>query len=73
MAHDINGTEIAPGDLVMIPCRVVSVQETEDGKYCNVNVETVHPMPPYEKGQVIVLNTQQTVLFGRQTFAASKG
>ena len=73
MPHDFNNTEVAVGDLVMIPCRVTDVFVTEDGKYCNLNVQTVHPMPPYETGSAITLNTRQVVMFGKGTFATADG
>lgn len=58
MPHCSRGREIKVGDRVMIECIVESVQEGEE--YCNVNLRTVRPMPPYTDGTVIVLNTRQT-------------
>lgn len=68
MSHDVNGTAVGVGDLVMIPAKVVSIVATEDGKYCNLTVETVHPMPPYVTGTTVILNTRQVVLLGKGTF-----
>ena len=58
MPHCNKGHELKPGDRVMIECVVESVEPGDE--YCNVNVRTVRPMPPYTNGQVIVLNTKQT-------------
>lgn len=73
MPHDFNGTELTVGDVVFIPVKVTAVYATEDGKYCNLNVQTVHPMPPYETGTSITLNTKQVVLLGKGTFASADG
>ena len=62
MAHDINGTPLKKGDRVLVECIVDSVYATDEGKYCNLNVTTVLPMPPYETGTSITLNTRQCVL-----------
>lgn len=65
MPHDINNTEILPGDHVLVECVVESVYQTDDGKYCNLNVKTTLPMPPYETGTSVTLNTRQVVLLSR--------
>lgn len=58
MPHCNRGRELKVGDRVMIECIVESVQPGEG--YCNVTVRTVRPMPPYETGTAITLNTRQT-------------
>lgn len=58
MPHCNKGRELKVGDRVMVECVVESVQA--DVNYCNVTVRTVRPMPPYESGTTIVLNTRQT-------------
>ncbi len=65
MPHDINGSEIKAGDIVMVPCVVESVYQTDDGLHCNCNVKTQLPMPPYEGGTAIVLNAKQVILSRR--------
>lgn len=57
MPHCRNNQLLKPGDRVMVECVVESVQEQTE--YCNVTVRTVHPMPPYETGTSITLNTKQ--------------
>lgn len=59
MPHCALGRELHVGDRVVIECVVESVQTGED--YCNVTVRTVRPMPPYDTGTTITLNTRQTV------------
>lgn len=59
MPHDANGQLLEVGDLVNVPCKVKSVQAGDE--YCNVSLETVHPMPPYTEPNTITLNTQQVV------------
>jgi hypothetical protein len=58
MPHCNRGRELKVGDRVMIECIVESLQAGED--YCNVTVRTVRPMPPYETGTTVTLNTRQT-------------
>ncbi len=60
MPHDKNGNPLKAGDVVLIRARVKQVMAGEE--YCNVDVETVEPMPPYEGGTTIVLNTKQVEL-----------
>lgn len=64
MPHDIKNKKLSPGDRVMIECVVDSVQETET--CCNCTLHTVRPMPPYETGTTIVLNTKQTEKIGEE-------
>jgi hypothetical protein len=73
MPHDFNDTEVNVGDLVFIPAKVTAVYQTEDGKFCNLNLETVHPMPPYETGTTVVLNTKQVVVFSKGLFKSVEG
>jgi hypothetical protein len=62
MPHDLNNREIREGDIVMVPCVVKSVYQTDGDQYCNVNLVTQNPMPPYTEGSAITLNTRQVVL-----------
>jgi len=57
MPHDRNGAELKVGDRVLIEAEVVSI--TMDSLYCNATVRTVCPMPPYQDGTSITLNTKQ--------------
>lgn len=57
--HDKFGRELKAGDKVLIPCVVKETYATEE--YCNVALETIDPMPPYEAKNAIVLNTKQVV------------
>lgn len=63
MPHDREGHEVKPGDRVLVECVVKSVQAGEE--YCNVTLETVSAMPPYETGTSITLNTKQTKLVAK--------
>lgn len=62
MPHCNKGREIKVGDRVIIECIVTDVQTGID--YCNVTVKTVRPMPPYDTGTTITLNTKQTEKVG---------
>lgn len=57
MPHDKNGKVLAAGDEVLIRARVEGVMAGEE--YCNVQVRTLEPMPPYEEGDLLTLNTRQ--------------
>lgn len=59
MPHDQNNEVLKEGDRVVIPCIVKKVYETQDGLYCNVELETEIPMPPYTNPTAITLNTKQ--------------
>jgi len=59
MPHDKRGTELAVGDLVMVPCVIKAIHLTED--YCNVDVETKYGMPPLESSTRLTLNSRQTI------------
>lgn len=59
MPHDKNGNLVEVGNTVMIPCKVKSI--TMDEQFCNLTVETIDPMPPYNDKQTITLNTKQVV------------
>ncbi len=45
MPHDANGELVEAGDEVILRCKVVRVYEVDD--YCNIDLDTVHFMPPY--------------------------
>lgn len=57
MPHDRNGKLLEVGDLVLIEARIETITPAED--YCNLTVKTVLPMPPYDSGTSITLNTRQ--------------
>jgi hypothetical protein len=57
MPHDRKGKPLEPGDRVLIPAVVKSVQASEE--YCNVTMVTEEPMPPYTEGSMLTLNTRQ--------------
>lgn len=59
MPHDIRGTELKVGDIVLVPCRVKAIHLTED--YCNLDLETKHNMPPMQTPTALTLNSRQTV------------
>lgn len=67
MPHDKNGNLIEVGNIVQIVAKVVSVQAKDD--YCNVDVVTIDPMPPYTEGTAIVLNTKQVIKIAQATAA----
>ena len=57
MPHDRSGNQLAVGDLVAVPCRVARVTTGEE--YCNVDLETVHPMFPTQTPSTVTLNARQ--------------
>lgn len=59
MPHDANGLPVKKGDRVNVPCIVTEVQPGDE--YCNVNLETEHPMYPGENKTPIVVNAKQVV------------
>lgn len=63
MPHDINNQEIKVGDLVFVECVVTAVHATDNNEFCNVNLDTVRPMPPYTEPMHLTLNTKQVELF----------
>lgn len=56
MPHSKNGKLVQVGDKVLIRATVKSVSPGDE--YCNCTVEA-DPMPPYEQGYSITLNTKQ--------------
>lgn len=75
--HDRNGHAVKVGDTVWIQATIEAVQAVPD--YCNCTVRLVVPMPPYEKGDVVTLNTKSVQLDptthyeGNVTRAADRG
>ena len=60
MSHDAKGNLLQVGDAAVIPVKVTAISTTEDGLYCNCEVELEYPMPPYkEKQKLSSINTQQ--------------
>ena len=57
MPHDRDGIEVKPGDRVLVECVVKAVHSTAD--YCNVDLETVSPMPPRDTSTMLTMNTRQ--------------
>lgn len=63
MPHTRDGQLVNVGDVLYLPCKVKSVQTGEE--FCNVDVETVYPMPPYDKpSNFSAVNTKQFVSTG---------
>lgn len=60
MPHDKNGKLIKVGNIVLIPCKVKSITMSED--YCNLTVESLYYMPPYEQPTTYTLNAKQVIL-----------
>lgn len=59
--HDLNGTKLSVGDLVLIPAEIISLGESED--YCNIGVETVFGRrPDGEKTIIYSINTGTVIL-----------
>ena len=63
MPHDANGRLLKVGDTVIVECIIENIQMQDE--YCNVNLKTKIPMPPYKEGYSLTLNTKQTMLYGR--------
>lgn len=61
MPHDAKNQELKPGDHVIVPFKVRSVQATED--YCNLELETIATMPPLHrhKSSLAAINTKMVV------------
>lgn len=66
MPHDAKGRELKPGDLVVVPFRVKSVQQTEE--YCNLELETCATMPPEHK-----FKTNLSAINTKMVLRANKG
>jgi hypothetical protein len=59
MPHDRDGHALNVGDLVLVPCRVKAIHQTED--YCNVDLEVRARMPPGHSISTLALNAKQVV------------
>jgi len=61
MPHDMNGTKLEVGDLVLVPCVVTAItaSETAPEEWCNVILQTSRPMFPSEHPTGISLNASQ--------------
>ena len=60
MPHTQDNHIVAVGDVLYLPCRVKNVHAGVE--YCNVDVETVYPMPPYDTPTTFsAINTRQFV------------
>lgn len=57
MPHDMNGTKLEVGDLVLVPCLVTQVMT--GAEYCNVTLQTEKPMFPSQHPTGISLNASQ--------------
>jgi hypothetical protein len=63
MAQDARGSELRPGDVVLVRFRILEVSAREDGG--NVILETAIPMYPSQAKSQISLNGRQVeVLWG---------
>lgn len=58
MPHDKNGKELHIGDLVTIACVIKEISQ-ESTDYCNITLESVEPMYPSNRLNIIALNTKQ--------------
>lgn len=62
--HDVNGTPLKKGDIVLIPAVVEELHEGED--YCNLGVRSVHGRrPDGDKEYISAINTGVVVLHER--------
>lgn len=59
MPHDLSGKLIKVGDRVLVPCIVRDIYSTED--FCNLSLETVHPMFPGTTLSGLTLNAKQVL------------
>lgn len=57
MPHDRKGNYLVPGDIVMIPARVIGTYAHDE--YCNVSLETVELLYPGIRTSHISLNSKQ--------------
>jgi len=57
MPYDRNGHELRVGERVTVPCRVKAIHLNEE--YCNVDLETEHPMYPGDHVTPLILNSKQ--------------
>lgn len=61
MPHDKNGLSIQKDDEVIVRFRVVDVFGDNTGEFCNVNLESLEPMPGSgAKTSLTAINTRQT-------------
>lgn len=60
MPHDIDNELLKVGDVINILCKIVTITLNKD--YCNLTVETLHNMPPYNNPTTLTLNTKQVKL-----------
>jgi hypothetical protein len=59
MPHDRNGALLKVGDKVSVPCVVTSISEGTE--YCNLSLETEHPMYPGKDKTAVVVNNGQVI------------
>ncbi len=60
MPHDAHGNLIQAGDKVVIPATVLAVYATENGQFCNCDLEFDHIMPGRDaKDRYSAINTRQ--------------
>lgn len=59
MPHDRDGEVLSVGDTVYVPVKITAIHLTED--YCNVNLETLQPMPPSHTRTELHLNAKQVI------------
>ena len=58
---DRKGNRVHPGDIVMIPCRVVGI-DSHIHEFYNVMLKTIEPMYPSKSETPIILNVNQVEL-----------
>jgi hypothetical protein len=59
--HDAKGRPLRMDDVVLIPCRIISLSATPDR--CNVTVKSLLGRSPDGQRETIVLNTKQLLRF----------
>lgn len=60
--HDVNGTELKKGDVVLLPCRIEELHPGDD--FCNVTLRSLHSRRPDGAIESIsAINTGVLVLF----------
>lgn len=60
--HDVNGTPLKKGDIVLVPMRITDLGGGED--FCNVGLESVHGRrPDGAKERMSAINTGVVVKY----------
>lgn len=62
MPHDAKGELLKVGDEVIIRAKVTAINSSPD--FCNCDLDTAIPMPPYTTPSKLILNTKQVEKVG---------